>query len=422
MDSVPVDQREAVQGELGLGTLPALIRKLHEERRTGTLHIRAHGSERRVHFQSGAVVFAGSNRIGDRLDQLLRAEGLVDSATLKEARQAQESSGKRFGECLIDLEALSEDELLAAVERQVRSIVTFLFSLDRGQYRFEETEDPVEQDLILDLPMREIIVDGIRSMEDPIALQIGVGAMTDYLHAGSTSESTNVNVAEGFVLSRADGRTNILDILSVSPLGEVETLRSICALLAVGVVEAKAEPLEVHKPIPETPPAPLLTVPPPRVAETEPADARAPESHKETSAEDKRKAAEQRYQEGRRLFSKRKYHEAIGALMEAVRLDGTQALHHQLLGQAYARNPKWRSSAIEHLEHAASLDEYDDKTYYLLGEVYEQEGREPEARAAFEKVLSLEPNHQRARQKLQKPGVVSRLKSMFKKTSRQTSR
>ena len=207
MDSVPVEQQETVQGELGLGTLAVLIRKLHEERRTGTLHIRASGAERRVHFQWGAVVFAGSDRIEDRLDQLLHAEGLVDSATLQQARQAQESSGKRFGECLIDLEALSEGEVLAAVERQVRSNVTFLFSLDRGQYRFEETEDSVERDLALDLPMRDIIVDGIRSMEDPIALQIGVGAMTDYLQAGLTSESANVNAAEGFVLF-ARGRAN----------------------------------------------------------------------------------------------------------------------------------------------------------------------------------------------------------------------
>ena len=338
---------------------------------------------------------------------------------MRKARQAQESSGKRFGECLIDLEVLTEDELLAAVERQVRSIVTFLFSLDRGQYRFEETEEPVEQDLALDLPMREIIVDGIRSMEDPIALQIGVGAMTDYLHAGLTSERANVNAAEGFVLSRVDGRTNILDILSVSPLGEVETLRSICALLAVGNVEATPEPLELPKPPPETPRSPLLTAsPPPRVSEPEPTDARAPESHKEMSAEDKREASQQRYQEGRRLFSERKYHEAIGALVEAVRLDGTQASHHRLLGRAYARNPKWRSSAIEHLEQAVRLDEYDEKTYYLLGEVFEQDGRDEEARAAFENVLLLEPNHQRARQKLQKPSVVSRLKSMFKKSSR----
>ena len=104
--------------------------------------------------------------------------------------------------------------------------------------------------------------------------------------------------------------------------------------------------------------------------------------------------------------------------MEAVRLDGETAAHHCLLGQAYARNPKWRSSAIEHLERAASLDEYDEKTLYLLGDVYEQEGRDDDARKAFEKVLSLDPGHERARQKLQKPGVVKRLKSLFRKTPR----
>ena len=252
METVPVDQHESVQRELGLGTLLALIRKLHEERRNGTLHIRALGCEQRVHFRRGTVVSAGSDRSEDGLDQRLRAEGLVDGATLEQARRAQESSGKGFGECLIDLEALREDELLAAVERQVRAIVTFLFSLQRGHYSFEETEEPVEQDLTLDLPMREVIVDGIRSMEDPIALQISVGALTYYLHAVSTSEHADVNAAEGFVLSRVDGRTNILDILSVSPLGEVETLRSVCALLAVGLVEAKPEPLERAESPPET--------------------------------------------------------------------------------------------------------------------------------------------------------------------------
>ena len=248
MDTTPAEQPQTVQGELGLGTLPSLIRKLHEERRTGTLRIRARGAERRVHFKWGAVVFAASDRSDDRLDRRLRAEDLVAQDVLEQARGVQQSTGKRFGECLIELGAMTEAEVLAAVERQVRSIVTFLFSLDRGEYQFEETEDPIEQDLALDLPMREIIVEGIRSMEDPIALQIGVGSMTDYLHAGLASETANVNAAEGFVLSRVDGRTNILDLLSVSPLGEIETLKSICALLAVGIVEAKPEPLDKPEP------------------------------------------------------------------------------------------------------------------------------------------------------------------------------
>lgn len=241
MDSVPAEQEESVQGELGLGTLPALVRKLHEEQRTGTLRLRAGEFERRVHFREGAVVFAGSDRTGDRLDQRLRDEGLVDVPTLQAARKNQATSNRRFGECLIELGALTEEELLAAVERQVRSIVTFLFSLDRGQYRFEAMDEPVERDLVLDLPMQGIILDGIRSMEDPVALKIGVGNMTDYLHPGSTTSYSNINAAEGFVLSRVDGRTNVLDLLSVSPLSEIETLRSLCALLAVGILEAKPE-------------------------------------------------------------------------------------------------------------------------------------------------------------------------------------
>lgn len=426
MDSTPVRDPETVQGELGLGTLPALIRQLHEDRRTGTLHIRTGGSLRRVHFQWGAVVFAGSERRDDRLDQRLRREGLADRATLQAAHEAQRASGKRFGECLIEMGVLSEAELLAAVERQVRSIVTFLFSLDRGQYSFEETDDPVEQDLALDLPMREIIVDGIRSMEDPIALRIGVGSMTHYLHAGLTSENANVNAAEGFVLSRVDGRTNVLDILAVSPLDEVETLRSICALLAVGIVVAKPDALDTSAPRPEPPkqkpkkseakksePKPQKVA----VAELPNVDVEAPEDHEKTLAEDERARAGQRFQEGRRLYADGKFYEAIGALLEAVRLDDEQARYHRLLGRAYARNPKWRASAIEHFQRAIELDEYDEGTYLSLGEVYELDGREEDARRAFQRVLSLDPSHPRAREKLKKKSVVSRLKSMFKRTS-----
>jgi hypothetical protein len=197
LDSVPTEETRAVQGELGLGTLPALIRRLHQDKSTGTLHIREPRCERRVHFKWGAVIFAGSGRASDRLDQRLLREGLVDQEALERARERQTSSGQRFGESLIELEALSAEELLLAVERQVRSIVTVLFSLDRGQYDFEETENPVEQDLVLDLPMQEIILDGIRSMEDPIAPQIGVGATTDFLLPGATSENANVNGAGG---------------------------------------------------------------------------------------------------------------------------------------------------------------------------------------------------------------------------------
>ena len=94
----------------------------------------------------------------------------------------------------------------------------------------------------MDIPLQRILFDGIRSMKDPVALRIGIGSMTDVLHLDSArrDELPELDASEAFVLSRVDGKSNVLDLLSVSSLPEVETLRGICALLSAGVVRAKA--------------------------------------------------------------------------------------------------------------------------------------------------------------------------------------
>ena len=311
---------ESFEGELGLGTLPGLVRRLHEDRRSGILHLLVAGAERRVFYKWGSVIFASSDRKDDRLDQCLLKEGKVSSSTLLLAYESQKETGRRFGECLVEMEALSEGELLAAVERQVRAIVTFLFSMTKGHYRFEPTDEPVDDDLMLDLPMDEILLDGVRSISDPIALRIGVGTMTRYLHPGRDRRGAmpSVNAAEGFVLSRVDGRTTIVDHLSLSPMSDLETLQSVCALLAVGIVEARAHALPA-----EPPPISDETSPksrPERVQSTArpPEHVESAETTRELSADEKRETAADRYAIGRRLIGEKQYHEAIGVLMEAV--------------------------------------------------------------------------------------------------------
>jgi hypothetical protein len=234
---------QPMEGDLGLGTLPALLGRLHQEQGTGVLHILVDGVERRVYFKWGFLLFASSGFPADRLDQRLLKEGKVSSTMLERAYDKQKSSGKRFGECLVEMGAVTEDELHAAVERQVRDIITFLFSISRGHFRFEPSEEPLDEDLMLDLPMQQILLDGIRSMTDPLALRIGVGPMTEVLYLeGRATEGgePRLNASEAFLLSRIDGKSSVLDLLAISPLGEVETLRSLAALLSVGV--ATAEP------------------------------------------------------------------------------------------------------------------------------------------------------------------------------------
>ena len=234
-----------MEGDLGLGTLPWLLARLHQEQSTGVLHILVDGVERRVFFKWGFVLFASSGLPADRLDQRLLKEGRVSPTTVERAYDRQKSTGSRFGECLVEMGAVTEDELHDAVERQARDVITYLFSISRGHFRFEPCDEPLDDDLILDLPMEQILLDGIRSMTDPLALRIGVGPMTDVLRLEgnrATGDEPSLNASEAFLLSRIDGRTSILDLLSISPLGEVETLRGLAALLSVGVATAEPPP------------------------------------------------------------------------------------------------------------------------------------------------------------------------------------
>ncbi len=153
-----------MEGDLGLGTLPWLLARLNHQEATGVLHILVDGVERRVFFKWGFVLFASSALPADRLDQRLLKEGRVSSETVEKAYEKQKATGKRFGECLVEMGAITEAALLEAVELQVREIITFLFSITRGHFRFEPADEPLDDDLMLDLPMQRILLDGIRSM------------------------------------------------------------------------------------------------------------------------------------------------------------------------------------------------------------------------------------------------------------------
>jgi hypothetical protein len=233
----------SLEGDLGLGTFPWLLGKLHNEQSTGVLRVVSDGVERSVYVKWGVVLFASSRFPEDRLDQRLLKEERATRSSIERAYDRAKASGARFGECLIELGALTEEELHAAVERQVRSIIQFLFSVSRGRFWFEpaaENAEPVDLDLMLHLPMQQILLDGIRSMTDPLALRLAVGPMMDVLQIDRTASESEIpfKPSEAFLLYRIDGRSSVLDLLAISPFDEVESLRALAALVSVGIAKA----------------------------------------------------------------------------------------------------------------------------------------------------------------------------------------
>ncbi|TDI34638.1 MAG: hypothetical protein E2P02_29605, partial [Acidobacteria bacterium] len=66
-----------------------------------------------------------------------------------------------------------------------------------------------------------------------------------------------------------------------------------------------------------------------------------------------------------------------------------------------------------HFQKAIELDALDASSYWYLGELYEDMGKNGEAKNMFRKVLGLDRKHLDARKKLASGGIFSELKSLF---------
>jgi len=124
-------------GSLERIAFPALLHHLHGLRATGTLHV-AHEKKRKwVELRDGYPIAVRSNLMRETLgNHLLRSETLSRDV-LAQSRQQAEQSGKRHGEILVAMHALSEEQVADALRAQADEKFFEIFSWPGGSFRFE---------------------------------------------------------------------------------------------------------------------------------------------------------------------------------------------------------------------------------------------------------------------------------------------
>ncbi len=228
-----------MQGSLADTSVGELIRDVYSSRNTGILHFERDGVSKRIYFKKGNIVFANSDVNDDRLGEFLIRIGQIDRTIFVRASELMRRSNQRMGTALIELGVMSRGQLEEFVRRQVGEIVNSVFQWEGGAYGFEFLDQPVEEDILLELSTAELILIGVRQMSSPNQIRRSLGALDRILQHTENPlllyQKMTLTPSEGYVLSRIDGATSISEIIAISPLGE-ETLRCVYALVAAGVV------------------------------------------------------------------------------------------------------------------------------------------------------------------------------------------
>lgn len=224
---------------LGLADILEFMRGLN---RKGLLMVTTEGTAIGLYLRAGRIVHATSSRPGDRLGEFLLRWGLISRSEHDQAvREA--SQGQRLGKSLVACGALTPRALMEARHRQVREIALSVFEWDTGEYTFLEDEEPGEEGIMVDLPILDLVVEGIRSVRRLSLFRERLPSPDWVFEPMQVSDPSLVALEphEEYVLSLVDGHRTLGAIVELSEFGDLETLRILFLFSIIGRLKTQAQ-------------------------------------------------------------------------------------------------------------------------------------------------------------------------------------
>ena len=124
-------------GNLERVAFPALLHHLHGLRATGTLQLESEKKRKWIELRDGYPVAVRSNLKRETLSEHLLRTGRVSAEVLQASRREAEKNGRREGEILVAMHALSEELVTDALREQADEKFFEIFSWPAGTFRFE---------------------------------------------------------------------------------------------------------------------------------------------------------------------------------------------------------------------------------------------------------------------------------------------
>lgn len=153
-------------GTLSTMPLPDLLRWLGAARRTGTLRIERNSVVKWIVFREGRVVGCSSDDPPERLGQFLLSRGRITEDQLREGLRIQESGQKHLGMILVEMGALSEEDLEKHLAAKSEETIYSIFDWDNAVFRFEDGRVEVRHVMPVRLNVDDILLRGLERHDE----------------------------------------------------------------------------------------------------------------------------------------------------------------------------------------------------------------------------------------------------------------
>src|SRR5512134_3842880 len=153
-------------GTLSTMPLTDLLQWLAAGRLSGTLQIERNRVSKSIVLQDGQIIGCSSDDPPERLGQFLIARGKITEEQLRQALLLQEASHRHLGKILVEMGALSPDELGSHLEAKAEETIFSLFDWDDAVFRFQQGMRDEASVFPVSLRVEDVLLRGLTRFDE----------------------------------------------------------------------------------------------------------------------------------------------------------------------------------------------------------------------------------------------------------------
>jgi hypothetical protein len=230
-----------LQGELNCWThdfdVPDILLTVCATGATGMLQFSNAEAEKTLFVREGAIIFAKSSSVDDRMGEYLLRIGKVSLEDWAELSRLVKP-GKRLGALMVENGVLDPKGLVQAVVGQVRSIVSSLFHWTEAQYCFTNEELPSKETITLDMPIARLIVEGVQEIHSWRRISRGIGTPESVYRTISGHETSvrklDLDTPALELLAMLSRPRSVVEVCTESQLSDIDVCQFLWAFRSLG--------------------------------------------------------------------------------------------------------------------------------------------------------------------------------------------
>jgi len=239
-----MDRNFQYRGDLSQTALPEVLFTIDRFQVPGVIEARQGEVLKRVYIKEGSVIHATSNDLEDSLGTFLFREGSLSEEVYRAIMRDRRKQNKRLGETLVERNILTPQQVYEGIRSQLEGVVWSLFYWTEGQVSFSIGEFKDPDMLRIQLPMRQVILNGIKQAPNAKAM-VGRLGRKETVFAPSYTLEDIIELAldenDYRLLQLVDNNRSLYQICTEGPLSAAENAKVMYAFRVLQLVREVAE-------------------------------------------------------------------------------------------------------------------------------------------------------------------------------------